>query len=110
MKQTVQSFIPIRAAVLREPGCPLKIERLEMEGPRDDEVLVRLVASGICHTDIDFWPLEACRGGFSLSGIKVQSTQMEEDVRLETLFVPIAKGLFDQTLDFIVEALNGTIG
>ena len=34
MKQTVQFFIPIRAAVLREPGCPLKIERLEMEGPR----------------------------------------------------------------------------
>jgi len=25
-----------------------------MEGPRDDEVLVRLVGSGICHTDIDF--------------------------------------------------------
>jgi aryl-alcohol dehydrogenase len=25
-----------------------------MEGPRDDEVLVRIVASGICHTDIDF--------------------------------------------------------
>jgi aryl-alcohol dehydrogenase len=33
----------------------MKIERLEMEGPRDDEVLVRLVASGICHTDIDLW-------------------------------------------------------
>ena len=47
-------IIPIRAAVLRTPGRPLKIERLEMEGPRDDEVLVRLVASGICHTDIDF--------------------------------------------------------
>jgi Zn-dependent alcohol dehydrogenase len=46
MKQTVQFFIPIRAAVLREPGCPLKIERLEMEGPRDDEVLVRLVVGG----------------------------------------------------------------
>lgn len=54
MKHPVQSFIPIRAAVLREPGRPLRIERLEMEGPRDDEVLVRLVASGICHTDIDF--------------------------------------------------------
>src|SRR5512143_4031932 len=25
-----------------------------MEGPRDEEVLVRIVASGICHTDIDF--------------------------------------------------------
>jgi aryl-alcohol dehydrogenase len=45
MKPPVQSFIPIRAAVLREPGGPLKIERLRMEGPRDDEVLVRLVAS-----------------------------------------------------------------
>jgi aryl-alcohol dehydrogenase len=54
MKHPVQSLIPIRAAVLRGPGFPLKIERLEMEGPRDDEVQVRLVASGICHTDIDF--------------------------------------------------------
>ncbi len=44
----------IRAAVLRRRGGPLKIESLEMEGPRDDEVLVRIVASGICHTDIDF--------------------------------------------------------
>src|ERR1035441_10204169 len=47
-------------------------------------------------------PLQECSGSFSLSGIKVQSTQMEEDVRLETLFVPMAKGLFDQPLDFIV--------
>jgi aryl-alcohol dehydrogenase len=44
----------IQAAVLRNRGGPLKIESLEMEGPRADEVLVRLVASGICHTDIDF--------------------------------------------------------
>jgi len=32
----------------------LQIESLEMEGPREDEVLVRLAASGVCHTDIDF--------------------------------------------------------
>jgi hypothetical protein len=51
---------------------------------------------------LEFRPLQECSGSFSLSGIKVQSTQMEEDVRLETLFVPIAKGLFDQPLDFIV--------
>ena len=44
----------IRAAVLRRKGAPLEIESLEMEGPREDEVLVRIVASGICHTDIDF--------------------------------------------------------
>jgi aryl-alcohol dehydrogenase len=30
------------------------MEEIEMEGPRADEVLVRLVASGICRTDIDF--------------------------------------------------------
>ena len=34
-------------------GGPLEIESIEMEGPREDEVLVRIVASGICHTDID---------------------------------------------------------
>jgi len=44
----------IRAAVLRRRGGPLEIESIEMEGPREDEVLVRIVASGICHTDIDF--------------------------------------------------------
>ena len=44
----------IQAAVLRKKGGPLKIETIEIEGPQDDEVLVRLVASGICHTDIDF--------------------------------------------------------
>ena len=44
----------IRAAVLRKKGGPLEIESIEMEGPRVDEVLVRMVASGICHPDIDF--------------------------------------------------------
>ena len=43
----------IRAAVLRKEGA-LKIESLVLEGPQDDEVLVRIVASGICHTDISF--------------------------------------------------------
>jgi len=44
----------IEAAVLRRQGGPLRIESLELEGPRGDEALVRLVGSGICHTDIDF--------------------------------------------------------
>ena len=55
MKQSsTPQFYKIRAAVLRKKGGPLKIESLEMEGPRENEVLVRVVASGICHTDIDF--------------------------------------------------------
>ena len=51
---STSQFYKIRAAVLRKKGGPLKIETLEMEGPRENEVLVRVVASGICHTDIDF--------------------------------------------------------
>lgn len=47
------SLHKIQAAVSRKPGGPLKLESLELEGPRDDEVLVRIVASGICRTDID---------------------------------------------------------
>ncbi|WP_416246222.1 alcohol dehydrogenase catalytic domain-containing protein [Desulfocurvibacter africanus] len=41
--------------MLRHPSRPLRLERLEMEGPREDEVLVRLVACGVCRMDIDFW-------------------------------------------------------
>lgn len=36
-------------------GGRMRFERLRLEAPRDDEVLVRLVASGICHTDIMCW-------------------------------------------------------
>jgi len=42
----------IRAAVIWETGGDFKIESLELDEPRDDEVLVRIVASGICHTDL----------------------------------------------------------
>ena len=42
-----------RAAVLRAPGAPLRIEEVELDGPRDGEVLVRVAATGICHTDLD---------------------------------------------------------
>ena len=47
-------MISIRAADLRELGRVLKIERLEMEAPRPDELLLRAVASAICYTAIDF--------------------------------------------------------
>jgi len=85
------------------------IHRLKTEGHANREIARRVGVSEMAVRKL-LRPLEACRGGFSLSGIEVQSTQMEEDVGLEALFVPIAKGLFDQTLDLIVEALNGTIG
>jgi aryl-alcohol dehydrogenase len=40
------------AAVLREIGEEFQLEAVELDEPRDDEVLVRVVASGMCHTDL----------------------------------------------------------
>ena len=40
-----------RAAVAWAPKQPLAIEEIEVEGPRQDEVLLKVVASGVCHTD-----------------------------------------------------------
>ena len=40
-----------RAAVAWEPKQPLAIEEIEVEGPREGEVLLKVIASGVCHTD-----------------------------------------------------------
>ncbi|PNH87661.1 S-(hydroxymethyl)glutathione dehydrogenase/class III alcohol dehydrogenase [Vibrio diazotrophicus] len=44
-------FIKSRAAVAWGPNQPLKIEEVDVMLPRKGEVLVRIVASGVCHTD-----------------------------------------------------------
>ena len=41
-----------RAAVAWEAGKPLSIEEIDVEGPKAGEVLVRIVATGVCHTDL----------------------------------------------------------
>lgn len=43
--------IKTRAAVAWGPGQPLTIEELDLLPPRKGEVLVRIVATGVCHTD-----------------------------------------------------------
>ncbi len=40
-----------RAAVAWAPKQPLSIEEIDVEGPREGEVLLRVVATGVCHTD-----------------------------------------------------------
>ncbi|ELG2043036.1 S-(hydroxymethyl)glutathione dehydrogenase/class III alcohol dehydrogenase [Vibrio fluvialis] len=44
-------FIKSRAAVAWGPNQPLKMEEVDVMLPRKGEVLVRIVASGVCHTD-----------------------------------------------------------
>lgn len=45
------NMIKTRAAVAWGPGQPLKIEEVDLMPPQKGEVLVRIVASGVCHTD-----------------------------------------------------------
>ena len=42
----------VTAAVMRSGDGPFTIEQLEVGEPREDEVLVRMVAAGMCHTDL----------------------------------------------------------
>jgi S-(hydroxymethyl)glutathione dehydrogenase/alcohol dehydrogenase len=44
--------VKIRAAVLEEFGAPLEVQELELADPKAGEALVRLVACGVCHTDL----------------------------------------------------------
>jgi S-(hydroxymethyl)glutathione dehydrogenase / alcohol dehydrogenase len=44
--------VKIRAAVLEEFGAPLAVQELDLAEPKAGEVLVRLTACGVCHTDL----------------------------------------------------------
>jgi S-(hydroxymethyl)glutathione dehydrogenase / alcohol dehydrogenase len=44
--------VKIRAAVLEEFGSPLVVQDVDLAEPHAGEVLVRLVACGVCHTDL----------------------------------------------------------
>ena len=41
----------VRAAVAEAAGEPLKVETVQLDGPKDDEILVEIKSTGICHTD-----------------------------------------------------------
>ena len=58
MSTQASPAVTARAAVLRKVGGPLEFEDISVHAPRADEVLVRMVGTGVCHTDI------LCRDGF----------------------------------------------
>jgi len=55
MARASQGLRTIRAAVMCGAHQPMTVKTLHIDAPRDEEVLVRIVASGICRTDIDMW-------------------------------------------------------
>lgn len=52
----------MQAAVVREFGQPLKIEEVEVKAPGRNQILVKVIASGVCHTDLHAidgdWPVK----------------------------------------------------
>ena len=58
----------MKAAVFHGPDQPLTIEQVDIDEPKEREVVVRTVASGVCHSDLHFvdglymWPTPAVLG------------------------------------------------
>lgn len=46
------SMTTATAAVINEPGASFSLEEVTLADPRPGEVLVKMVAAGICHTDL----------------------------------------------------------
>ena len=65
----------MRAAVVRAFGQPLTIEEMPIPEPGPGEVLVRIEASGVCHTDLHAaagdWPVLLLIGSILLGALAV---------------------------------------
>ena len=44
----------MKAAVLYEKRQPLRVEEVDLNSPRQREVLVKMAASGLCHSDLHY--------------------------------------------------------
>ncbi|MEU4148889.1 NAD(P)-dependent alcohol dehydrogenase [Streptomyces sp. NPDC026659] len=56
-------MMDVTAALSRHPEEPFALERVTLDVPREGEVLVRMVASGICHTDLHYRSVLPPAGG-----------------------------------------------
>ena len=44
----------ITAALVKSMGEPFEIEEIDLDDPRSDEIIVRIIGAGLCHTDLFF--------------------------------------------------------
>jgi Zn-dependent alcohol dehydrogenase len=92
----------IRAAVLREPGTPVQTESVELDAPKDDEVLVRVAAAGVCHSDLRFadgvlgddrWPMVLGHEGAGVvEAVGGEVADLRPGDRVAFCFVPACGG------------------
>jgi S-(hydroxymethyl)glutathione dehydrogenase / alcohol dehydrogenase len=92
------STIKMRAAVLREPGQPVVVETVLLEPPRRGEVLVRVAAAGVCHSDVHLadgllgegrWPMVLGHEGAGVvTAVGEGVTEVEPGEHVAFCFVP----------------------
>lgn len=59
------SKMKTQALVVDSPGAPFKLQDIDIdEQLRDNEVLIRLTATGVCHTDLNFSKEDSMPGLF----------------------------------------------
>ncbi len=46
------ALVKTKAAVVYEPGKPIEVVELDLDGPKDGEVLIRYTHAGLCHSDV----------------------------------------------------------
>jgi Zn-dependent alcohol dehydrogenase len=86
------------AVVLREPGQPVEVESVLLDPPRRDEVLVRVAAAGVCHSDVLLadgllgpgrWPMVLGHEGAGvIEAVGEGVTELSPDDRVAFCFVP----------------------
>jgi S-(hydroxymethyl)glutathione dehydrogenase/alcohol dehydrogenase len=85
----------VRSAVAWEAGKPLSIETVDLEGPKEGEVLVEIKATGICHTDkytlsgADPEGLFPCILGHEGAGVVVETGAGVRTLRKDDHVIPL---------------------
>jgi len=91
----------IRAAVLRHPSQPVEIEEVELDPPKAREVLVRVAAAGVCHSDVrhadgelgpGFWPaVMGHEGAGVVESVGADVTHVAPGDHVALCFVPACR-------------------
>jgi len=91
----------MRAAVLRHPGQPVTTEEVELDPPRAGEVLVRVAAAGVCHSDVryadgelgpGYWPIVLGHEGAGVvEEVGEAVTHVARGDRIAFCFVPACR-------------------
>jgi S-(hydroxymethyl)glutathione dehydrogenase / alcohol dehydrogenase len=93
-----QRPIEMRAAVLRRPGRPVAVETVLLAPPRRGEVLVRVAAAGVCHSDVHLadgllgagrWPMVlGHEGAGAVAAVGEDVTEVAPGDHVAFCFVP----------------------